>query len=445
VPDVNQYFPAEAIENARQVLTRCVERAEGVGMVVGPSGTGKTLLCHVLAEQFRHTLAIALLASGRLSTRSALYQAILYVLGRSYRGMDEGELRLALVDYLTTCDQRPDGLLLLVDEAHTLPLRLLDEIRMLTNLVCNGQSRVRVLLVGGPLLEERFASPKLESFSQRLVARCYLEPFGRDETQRYIRAQIGAAGGDGLQVFTTEAAQAVHHATDGVPRLINQVCDHALLLAHADGSPRIDARRIDEAWGDLQQLPSPWNADETPNPNDGGVIEFGGLDDDEMPCRQESGAGSSAAPSLRLSPTEDEAFDEPAERAGRIERALAELEPAARTEEDAEDEFRPAGTIGPEVEVIFDDWKDPFGDDFEHEEVIVERYAAPVVCHREPAGSASESDVPQTSEGTPAAGAAEAAMNIDPDRRDQAVGKPRGAGVARRHEYRHLFAKLRHA
>ena len=154
------------------------------------------------------------------------------------------------------------------------------------------------------------------------------------------------------------------------------------------------------------------------------------------------GAGSSAS-SLRLSPTEDEAFDEPAERAGRIELLCwPSWSRPVRTGEDAEDEFRPAGTIGPEVEVI-DDWKYLFGDDFEHEEVIVERYAAPVVCHREPAGSASENDVAETSEDAPAA---EAALSIESNwMRYEAVGKPRGAGVARRHEYRHLFAKLRHA
>ena len=140
---------------------------------------------------------MALLSSGRLSTRRALLQAILFELGQPYRGMDEGELRLALVDYLTAGEDCPQGMVLLVDEAHTLPLRLLEEIRMITNLVRDGQPAVRLVLAGGCVLEERFASPKLESFSQRIVARCYLESFNRTETQQYIRAQIDAAGGGG--------------------------------------------------------------------------------------------------------------------------------------------------------------------------------------------------------------------------------------------------------
>ena len=486
VPEVDQYFPGEAIETARQTLTRCLQRAEGAGMVVGPSGTGKTLLCHVLAEQFRESLAVALLCSGRLSSRSALYQAVLYELGRPYRGMDEGELRLALVDYLTTCDHRPEGLVLLVDEAHTLSLRLLDAIRMLTNLVCNGQSRVRVLLVGGPLLEEQFASPKLESFAQRMVARCYLESFSRAETQQYIRAQVDASGGEGLQVFTTEATDAVYQATDGVPRLVNQLCDHALLLGCTEGRNEIDAREIEEAWADLQQLPTPWNDDEMDGPGGGDVIEFGGLDDDLLPGGEDSRTETPEAASLRLTPVEEAAPHEPSEQIERIERTLAEL----GEEESFEEDFQPAGTIGPEITLVFDDWKNPFDEHFEDEEVVVERYptSAP---NRQPAAAyhagqetaeplaseapAAEAPAPQvTVDVEPTAATEEPEPEVEADidvqatlpmcRQDEAEsaeafeddlivieegyepGAARSAAnvvVTRRHEYRQLFAKLR--
>ena len=99
-PIASRYFPAAAIENARKTLTRCIERAEGASLVVGPSGTGKSLLCQVMAEQFRDTFAVATLASGQLSTRRGLLQAILFELGLPYRGMEEGELRLSLIDHL---------------------------------------------------------------------------------------------------------------------------------------------------------------------------------------------------------------------------------------------------------------------------------------------------------------------------------------------------------
>ena len=230
VPQVDYYFPARAIEGARTTLARCIQRGEGAGLVIGPSGTGKTLLCLLLAEQFRRSFQVAMLSSGRLSTRRALFQAILYELGRPYRDMDEGELRLAVTDYLNTGNGMSRGMVLLVDEAHTLPFRLLEEIRLLTNLAQGGQPLVRLVLAGGPTLEERLANPKLDSFSQRLIARCYLEAFNRTETQDYIQSQINVAGGCGGQVFPEAACQNVFQATGGVPRLINQVCDHALLL-----------------------------------------------------------------------------------------------------------------------------------------------------------------------------------------------------------------------
>ncbi len=104
VPRIDYYFPAGAIEGARTVLARSIQRGEGTGLVIGPSGTGKTLLCLLLAEQFRRSFQVAMLASLGVSTRRALFQSILYELGRPYRGLDEGESRLALVDYLTVAE-----------------------------------------------------------------------------------------------------------------------------------------------------------------------------------------------------------------------------------------------------------------------------------------------------------------------------------------------------
>ncbi len=277
VPQVDQYYPAASIEAARTTLARCLQRAEGVGLLVGPAGTGKTLLCQLLAEQFKGEFQVALLGSGRIATRRALLQAILYELGQPYRGMDEGDLRLSLAEHLTLDDRCPRGAVLLVDEAHALPLRLLDEIRVLTNLAHEGQPRVRLLVAGNRMLEEHLASPKLESFNQRVVARCYLEALNRTETQEYIYSRIAAVGGQGPQIFPAEACQSVYKATDGVPRLVNQVCDHALLLAYAAGQRTLEPARVEEAWADLQQLPTPWN--EQPQPSDN-IIEFGGLEDD---------------------------------------------------------------------------------------------------------------------------------------------------------------------
>ena len=341
VPRIDHYFAGSAIEAARQTLVRCIERAEGPGMVVGPAGIGKTLLCQLLADRFRAEFAVALLSSGGLMTRRGLLQAILFALGQPYRGMDEGELRLALIDFLTLGDRCPNGMLLLVDEAQTLPLRLLEEIRTITNLVMGGEARTRLILAGAPVFEERLASPRLESFSQRLAARCYLEAMNRAETQAYIHAAIQLSGGIAEQVFPTEACQSVSEATNGVPRLINQVCDHALLLACASGRREVAAACVREAWSDLQQLPTPWQ-EATPAEKAGGAIEFGQLDDEPERSVQASApppAGSDGeAPVLCVTRGPTEPLPEPIERLEQIEQALGALD----------EDFQPAGSVGPE-------------------------------------------------------------------------------------------------
>lgn len=281
-PIVSNYFPAETIEQARLTLIRAIDRAEGPGLIVGPAGVGKTLLCRVLADRFQGTFQVALLSSARITTRRGLLQNILFELGLPYRNLEEGELRLSLIDYLQPHDGCRNGVLLIVDEAHTLSLRLLEEIRMITNLVREGLPRVRLVLAGNPKLEERFASPKLESFNQRIAARCYLDHFRSEDTIEYVRSRILAVGGQPETVFTVEALRSVHQATDGIGRLINQLCDHALVMAFAGGRPQIDAAGIQEAWADLQQLPGPWR--ETAQRSGSTVIEFGELSDEEQPA-----------------------------------------------------------------------------------------------------------------------------------------------------------------
>src|SRR5437763_1503421 len=213
-PHADAYIAAGSLEPARQTLVRCIDRAEGPGLLVGPAGSGKSLLCQLLAKHFRGRFQVALLSSARVCTRRALLQNILFELKLPYREMDEGELRLSLIDHLEPRSGGPEGLLLLVDEAHTLPLRLLEEIRLLTNLVRDGQSRVRLLLAGNMALEERLTNPRLESFHQRIAGRCYLQPLGRDETIFYLHEQIRRCGASPDGIFTADAQAAVYTASD---------------------------------------------------------------------------------------------------------------------------------------------------------------------------------------------------------------------------------------
>jgi type II secretory pathway predicted ATPase ExeA len=348
-PLVSSYFASESSELARQTLTRSIDRAEGPGLIIGPTGVGKTLLCRMLAARFQQTFQVAMLSTTRILTRKALLQNILFELKLPYRNMEEGELRLALLDHLQPNEDCPNGILLIVDEAHSLPLRLLEEVRMITNLVRDGQPRVRLILAGSAKLEEKFASPKLESFNQRIAARCYLEPFGRDDTIDYVLSRVAAAGGNADAIFSDGALRAIYQATDGIPRLINQVCDHALVMAFAGGRSQIDAAGVEEAWADLQQLPGPWHEPcsvETP----AATIEFGELDvdlsvpetDDEH--REPSAALLTVESSANFGPVSDDFLvEEPADKVTPL-----------------------PGSVQPQFSVV-----DPFGDGFDEEEVVI--------------------------------------------------------------------------
>ena len=348
-PLVSSYFASDACELARQTLTRTIDRAEGPGLIIGPTGVGKTLLCRVLAARFQQTFQVAMLSSTRILTRKSLLQNILFELKLPYRNMEEGELRLALLDHLQPNEDCPNGILLIVDEAHSLSLRLLDEVRLITNLVRDGQPRVRLVLAGSSKLEEKFASPKLESFNQRVAARCYLEPFGRDNTADYVLTRLAAAGGHPDAIFDDGALRAVYQATDGIPRLINQVCDHALVMAFAGGRRQIDAAGIEEAWADLQQLPGPWN-DTGPVESTETTIEFGELDAE--PAVLVSGGETREESS-------DPPTDESAAASGPMSEALLCGDPVGEA-------ASPPVLVQPQLS-----FADPFGDGFDEEEIVV--------------------------------------------------------------------------
>ncbi|MEX2169715.1 MAG: AAA family ATPase [Pirellulales bacterium] len=352
-PRVDRYFQAASTEDARRRLARCIDRGDGPGLVIGPSGSGKTLLLQLLATQFADRFSVACLTSTPLCTRRALLQAILFELRQPYRDREAGELRLSLVELLLDRQSCPEGLLLLVDEAQLLPVRLLEELRILGNLTCAGEPRVRLVLAGSLQLDELFTAPELEVFNQRLTARCYLAPMGHHETVEFARAQVAASGANPDQLFVPESLDALYQATDGIPRLVNQVCDRALLFAIDRGVERIDKAIIEAAWSDLQQLPDPWGVVHEPTavirPE---VIEFGSLDDDS---------------DLNMEATELD-----------VDEIEASSGPAMRVFHSQSNEDVPVSTHDelPHVTIREQPVADPFAEPFQDEEVVLDRFAS---------------------------------------------------------------------
>jgi type II secretory pathway predicted ATPase ExeA len=264
VPTLERYYPGSTIEQTFQMAARAISRAEGPVAIFGGTGLGKTMLCLRIAEHFRRNYDVVMLSSSQLITRRALLQSLLFELKMPYRNLNEGELRLTLMNRLQPSTEHPGlGLLLIADEAQTLSPKLLDEIRLLTNITRDGMPRVRLVLCGTMKLEDSLSNPRMESLCQRLSCRCYLTPLTPQETAGYVAHKIELSGVPSGTVITREAIEAIYRGTDGIPRLIDQLADQTLLLAAQERQRPISAALVGKAWGMLQQLPNPWSEPES--------------------------------------------------------------------------------------------------------------------------------------------------------------------------------------
>jgi len=242
-----------------QTVTRCIESGQGIAILTGTAGIGKTLLAQVLLAESAQRFTSVYLGTGQFPTRRALLQAILYELGQPYGGMTDQELRLELNTALRNLIAQRDGLLLILDEAHLLSDRLLEEVRLLADLAQHGIPLVRVVLCGNPEFEERLTSPALAAFNQRVACHVALEPFTQQESISYLQHRIRWAGGDVDQLFEPAALRLIAYASDGVPRCLNQLADHSLLQTYQAGSTTVTETIVRQALAEVQQLPLRWN------------------------------------------------------------------------------------------------------------------------------------------------------------------------------------------
>lgn len=248
-PDSECYYPATTHEQALARLLLGIESDEGLLLMTGAPGTGKTLLCHRLIERLPDKSASAFLTNSHFAHRAALLQAILFELALPYEGRGEQEMRLALTEYLLQNYQKGHRALLLVDEAQHLTPDLLEELRLLGNLEAGGSKAVQVVLVGQPGISDTLRRPELEALRQRVAIRVHLDPLDVREAADYLIHHIRCAGGRPEAVVSDEALEIIARGSQGVPRLLNQAAHQALLLACSAETTPVDAEAALEALG----------------------------------------------------------------------------------------------------------------------------------------------------------------------------------------------------
>jgi general secretion pathway protein A len=228
-----------------------ISSRKGITLLVGEAGTGKTTVIRTaLARQLSRVHCVHL--HNPALTRPEFIEMLGTRFELSPRAcLSKAALLVELESLLRAREENGEPTVLIVDEAQSLPLDLLEEIRLLANIESNEGKAMSVVIAGQPELAERLNSHELRQLKQRVALRCQLRPLTVAESAGYIAGRIQVAGGIGPQVFTREAVELIHQHSGGIPRLISVLADNALLTAFAAGERPVSGRTVRDVCRDF--------------------------------------------------------------------------------------------------------------------------------------------------------------------------------------------------
>jgi general secretion pathway protein A len=253
-PDPSFLFPTTRHNEALAALYYGVRRHKGFVVLTGEVGTGKTVLLQYVLQLFKQSkdVAYAYIFNGRLSPVEFL-QYFASDLGLPATNKNKGELLLQIAHYVIGRSQRNLTTALVVDEAHHLSAEILEEIRLLSNLETPQEKLLQILLVGQPELDEKLDSISLRQLKQRIAFRSHLLPLSSDETKGYIERRLQLAGCPyPLALFPPETVAAIYQHSQGLPRLINTICENGLIVAYARQMRSVSPDIIDDIASDFR-------------------------------------------------------------------------------------------------------------------------------------------------------------------------------------------------
>ncbi|MEO7192311.1 MAG: AAA family ATPase [Vicinamibacterales bacterium] len=244
-------------DSHREVLSNLeygISSKKGVTLVVGEAGSGKTTLIRTVLERQPQRVHSVHLNNPMLS-RDEFVETLAGKFGLSDRAAGSKAVMLQELEVLLAeRHARGETTVLIVDEAQSLSLELLEEVRLLANTETNEEKLLPVILAGQPELADRLNDQNLRQLKQRVALRCELLPLSDRDTAAYVAGRIAVAGGVASQVFTREAVSLIHKASRGVPRMVSVLADNALLGGFARGEKPVGSRIVAEVCRDFDLL-----------------------------------------------------------------------------------------------------------------------------------------------------------------------------------------------
>lgn len=229
-----------------------VQERKGFIVITGEVGTGKTTLLRALMKRLDANTAVAYLFNSILPFDESL-EYMLEDFGIAKPGESRVQRLVALNNFLIERQRAGQNTVVIFDEAHNLSVDTLEQVRLLSNFETSTDKLLQIVLAGQPELKAKLQLPEMRQLKQRIGLRCTIPPLKPEEARDYIRTRLRIAGGRDLNLFTDRAVKQIVEYADGIPRVVNTVCDHCLLIAYSDQTRRIDRGIVDRAIAYLEE------------------------------------------------------------------------------------------------------------------------------------------------------------------------------------------------
>ena len=255
-PDPRFFFANPCYEEAFATLRYGIGRRRGLIVVTGEAGTGKTTLLKKLLHGLEANVQSVGIFDPHLSF-AELLRCTLNELGITNAGEDRLTMMSQFHDYLVRQFESGQIVSLMIDEAQNLSQEMLEEIRLLSNLETDSEKLIQIVLAGQPDFEEKLGQAQLVQLKQRVTLRCQLRPLEKYEVGSYINSRLNTVCCKRQDLFDSESVERIARYSKGIPRLVNIICDNAMLIAYASSASRVSVKEIDEVARELKLLDEP--------------------------------------------------------------------------------------------------------------------------------------------------------------------------------------------